>query len=195
MAIGGAEHGAQYAVDLNIPDVAAFQDGQSHEAHATFDGDILTSPHPSQPWLAVLFTERVPSGLRSRRIIILLDSACTTHIVTESWLLDHFVTISPEKIRWGNSQHVMLATGRRILVTGNMLPNFITRVTIFEGCLFAPTFGTNTLSVKKLFAKVTKTTVLFRAGAQFLDADNNLMGYYKTTIHKSIPSCLHYHLG
>ena len=33
------------------------------------------------------------------------------------------------------------------------------------------------LSVKKLSAKVTKTAVLFRARAQFLDAENNLMGY------------------
>ena len=46
---GGAEHGAGYAVDVNIPDVAAFQDGHPHEAHATLDGDILTSPNPSQP--------------------------------------------------------------------------------------------------------------------------------------------------
>ena len=38
MAIGRADHGWEYAVDLNIPDVAAFQGGQSHEAHATFDG-------------------------------------------------------------------------------------------------------------------------------------------------------------
>ena len=99
MAIGGDEHGAEYAVDLNIPDVAAFQDGRSHEAHATFDGDVLASPHPSQPWLAVLFTERVPPGLRLSRIINFLDPAYTTHIVTESWLLDDFVTISPEKIQ------------------------------------------------------------------------------------------------
>ena len=88
VAIGGAEHGAEYTVDLNILDVAAFHDGQSHEAHATFDGDILTSPHPSQPWLAALFTDIVLSCLRLSRIIIFLDSACTTHIVTESWLLD-----------------------------------------------------------------------------------------------------------
>ena len=40
MAIDGAEHGARYAVDLNIPDVADFQDGHPHEAHATLDGDI-----------------------------------------------------------------------------------------------------------------------------------------------------------
>ena len=150
VAIGGAEHGAENAVDLNIPDVAAFQDNQSHEAHATFDGDILTSPHLSQPWIAALFMERVPSGLRLSRIIILLDSACTTHIVTESWQLDDFVTISPEKIQWGNSQHVMLATGRETLVTRNMLPDGSTRVTSFEGCLFVPGFGTNLLSVKKL---------------------------------------------
>ena len=38
-------------------------DGQSHEAHATFDGDILSSPQPSQPSLAALFTDRVPLGL------------------------------------------------------------------------------------------------------------------------------------
>ena len=98
MAIGGAEHGAGDAVDLNIPDVAAFQDGHPHEAHATFDGDTLTSPRPSQPWLVPLFTDTVPYSIRLSRIIILLDSACTTHIVTESWLLDDFVTISPEKI-------------------------------------------------------------------------------------------------
>ena len=136
MAIGGAEHGAGYAVDLNIPDVAAFQDGHPHEAHATLDGDTLTSPRPSQPWLADLFTDRVSSGLRLSRIIILLDSACTTQIVTETWLLDDFITISPEKIQWGNSQHVMLATGKGTLVTKNMLPEGTTRVTSFEGCLF-----------------------------------------------------------
>ena len=64
MAIGGAEHGVEHAVDLNILDVADFQDGHPHKAHATLDGDILTSPHPSQPWLAALFTDIVPSGLR-----------------------------------------------------------------------------------------------------------------------------------
>ena len=117
LAIGDAEHGGEYAVDLNIPDVAAFQGGQSHEAHATFDGDILSSPHPSQPWLVALFTDRFPLGLWLSRIIILLDSACTTHIVTESWLLDDIVTVSPEKIQWGNSQYVMHATGRGTLVT------------------------------------------------------------------------------
>ena len=47
VAIGGAEHGAGYAVDLNILDVASFQDGHPHEAHAALDGDILTSPNPS----------------------------------------------------------------------------------------------------------------------------------------------------
>ena len=121
MSIVGAEHGAGNAVDLNIPHVAAFQDGHPHEAHATLDGDILTSPHPSQPWLAAFFMDRVIFGLRLSRNIILFDSACTTHIVTKSWLLDDFVTISPEKILWGNSQHVMLATGRGTLVTRNTL--------------------------------------------------------------------------
>ena len=66
-----------------------------------------------------------------------------------------------------------------------MLPDGTTRVTSFEGCLFVPGFGTNLLSVKKLSAKVTKTAVLFRAGAQFLDADNNLMGYCPEPVHKS----------
>ena len=69
----------------------------------------------------------------------------------------------------------MLANGRGTLVTKNMLPDGITRVISVEGCLFVPGFGTNLLSVKKLSAKVTKTAVLFRAGAQFLDADHNLM--------------------
>ena len=123
MAIDGADHGVGHAVDLVIPDVADFQDGHPHEAHATFDGEILTSPHPSQPWLAALFTDRVPSGLRLIRNIISFDSVCTMHIATESWLLDDFITISPEKIQWGNSQHVMLATGRGTLVTKNMLPD------------------------------------------------------------------------
>ena len=135
--------------------------------------------------LASLFTEIVPSILWLSRIIILLDSLCTTHIVTESWLLDDFVTISPDKVQWGNSQHVMLATGKGTLVTKNMLPDGSTRVTSFEGCLFVPGFGTNLLPVKKLSAKVTKTAVLFRAGAQFLDADNSLMGYFPEPIHKS----------
>ena len=156
MAIDGTEHGARYAVDLNIPHVDDFQDGHPHGAHATLDGESLTSPHPSQPWLAALFTDRVPSGLRLSRNIILLDSACTTHIVTESWLLDDFVTISPEKIQWGNSQHVMLATGKGTLVTKNMLPDGTTRVTSFEGYLFVPGFGTNRLSVKKVVRKSNK---------------------------------------
>ena len=99
MAIDGAEQGAGHAVDLIILGVVDFQDGHPHEAHATLDGDILTSPHPSQPWLAALFTDRIPFGLRLSRNIILLDSACTTHIVTESCQLDDFVTISPEKIQ------------------------------------------------------------------------------------------------
>ena len=66
-----------------------------------------------------------------------------------------------------------------------MLPDVSTRVTSFEGCLFVSGYGTNLLSVKKLSAKVTGTGVLFRAGAQFLDADNNLMGYCPEVIHKS----------
>ena len=70
----------------------------------------------------------------------------------------------------------MLNTGRGTLVTKNMLLDGSTPVTSFEGCLFVPGFGTNLLSVKKLSAKMTKTAVLFRAGAQFLDADNKLMG-------------------
>ena len=79
----------------------------------------------------------------------------------------------------------MLATGRGTLVTRNMLPDDTTRVTSFEGCLFVPGFGTNILSVKKLSVKVTKTAGLFRAGAQFLDAENNLMGYCPEPIYKS----------
>ena len=47
------------------------------------------------------------------------------------------------------------------------------------------------LSVKQLSAKVTKTAVLFRAGAQFLDAENNLMGYCPEPIFKFDL----YHLG
>ena len=70
----------------------------------------------------------------------------------------------------------MLATGRGTLVTRNMPPDGSTCVTSFEGCLFVLGFGTYILSVKKLSIKVTKTAVLFRVGAQFLDADNNLMG-------------------
>ena len=70
-----------------------------------------------------------------------------------------------------------------------MLPDGSTRVTSFEGCLFVLGFGTNLLSVKKKSAKVTKTTVLFRAKAQFLDADNNMMGYFPEPIHKSDLYC------
>ena len=79
----------------------------------------------------------------------------------------------------------MLATGRRTLVTRNMLLDGTTRVTCFEGCLFVPGFGANLLSIKKLSAKVTKTAVLFRAGAQFLDADNKLMWYCPEPVHKT----------
>ena len=107
------------------------------------------------------------------------------HIVTQSWLLDDFVRISKEKIEWGDLQHAILATRRGTLVTRNMLPDGSTRVTSFEGCLYVPGFGTNMLSVKKLSAKATGTRVFFRAGAQFLDADNNLMGYSPEPVHWS----------
>ena len=76
----------------------------------------------------------------------------------------------------GNSQHLMLAKGRGTLVTRNMLRDGSTRVTSFESFLFVPGFGTNMFSVKKLSAKATGTWVLFRPGAQFLDANINLMG-------------------
>ena len=79
----------------------------------------------------------------------------------------------------------MLATGRGTFVTKNTLPDGNTRVTCFEGCLFVAGFGTNLLLVKKLSAKVTKTAVLFRAGALFLDAENNLIRYCPETILKS----------
>ena len=71
---------------------------------------------------------------------------------------------------------------KETLVTRNTLPAGTTRVTSFEGCLFGLGFGTNLLSVKKLSAKVKKTAVLFRARAQFLDAKNNLMGYFPEPI-------------
>ena len=71
------------------------------------------------------------------------------------------------------------------MVTNNMLPDGTTRMTSFESCLFVPGFGTNLLSVKKLSAKVTQTAMLFCAGAQFLDAKNNLMGYCVEPIFKS----------
>ena len=63
MAIDGVDHGVGHASDLIIPDVSDFQDRHPHDAHATLDSDILTSPHPSHPWPAALITERVPSGL------------------------------------------------------------------------------------------------------------------------------------
>ena len=130
MAIGGADRdGAMYEIDLNIPDVDALQSGQPHQANATFDGDIDSFYDPSQPWLAALFTKRVPQGIGLSKTMILIDSACTVHIVTKSWLLDDCVTISPEKIQWGNSQHVMLARGKGTLVTRNMLLDGSTRVT------------------------------------------------------------------
>ena len=105
-------------IDLNIPDLDALQGGQPHQANATFDGDIHSfSSHPSQPWLVVLFTERVSIGIKLSRIIILLDSTCTVHILTESWLLNDFVTKFPEKIEWANSQHVIYATSGGKLAT------------------------------------------------------------------------------
>ena len=73
--------------------------------------------------------------------------------------IGRFCHYFPDEIQWGNSQHVMLATGRGTLVTRNTLLDGTTRVTSFEGCLFVPGFGTNMLSVKKLSAKVTKTAV------------------------------------
>lgn len=161
------------------------QGGLSHLANATFDSDIHSfSSHPTQPWIAAIFRERVPRGIRLSRII-LLDSACTVHIVTESWLLNDFVTIPPEKIKCGNSQHVMYATGRGTLVTRNMPPDGSTRVTRFGGCIYVPGFGTNLLSVKKLSTTATGSGVLFRAGAQFMGAQNNLMGYSPEPVHRS----------
>ena len=84
--IGRADGGGEYEVDLHIPDVDALHSGQPHLANATFDGNIHSFSHSSQPWLATLFTERIPQGIWLSRIIILFDSACTLHIVTESWL-------------------------------------------------------------------------------------------------------------
>ena len=154
-------------------------------ANVTFDGDIQPLSHPSQPWLAALFTERVPPCIRLSRIIILLDSACTVHIVTESWLLDDFVIISPEKIQWKNSQHVIHAFVRGTPVTRNMLLDRTTRVKSFEGFLYVLRFGTDLLSVKKLFAKATRNGMHFRSRAKFLDANNNLMGYSREPLHRS----------
>ena len=90
-----------------------------------------------------------------------------------------------KKIEWESSRHVMLATCRGTVVTKNMLPDGSTRVTSFVGCLYVLGFGTNMLSVKKLSAKATGTGVLFRAGTQFLDADNTLMGYSPELVHRS----------
>ena len=78
----------------------------------------------------------------------------------------------------------MHATGTGTLLTRNMLPDGSTRVTNFEGCLYVPSFGTDLLSVKKCFAKAKGTKVLSRAGEQYLDADNNLMGYIPEPVHK-----------
>ena len=99
VVVGGAEcNEAMYRIGLNIPDLDAQSGGQPHQANATFDGDIHSFfSHPSRPWLATLFTKRVHRGIKLSRIIILLDSACTVHIVTESWLLDDLITIPPKK--------------------------------------------------------------------------------------------------
>ena len=85
-AVGGARGDAEmYQVDVNISGLDALQGGQPHKANATFDGDIRSySSHPSQPWLASLFTKRVPRDIKLSRIIVLLELACTVHIVTES---------------------------------------------------------------------------------------------------------------
>ena len=79
----------------------------------------------------------------------------------------------------------MHTTGRGALVTRSMLLDGSTRVTNFAGLLYAPSFGKNMLSVKKLSKKTTGTRVLFRAGSQFLDANNNLMGYSLEPVHRS----------
>ena len=71
--VGANGDGAMYEIDLNIPDVDVFQGGEPHHANATFDGDIHSFSHPSHPWPAALFTERVPLGIKLSRIIILLD--------------------------------------------------------------------------------------------------------------------------
>ena len=99
MAIEGVGDDAEmYQVDLNILDLDALQGTKPHQANATFDVDIHSySSHPSQPSLADFVTEEVSKCTKLGRIIILLNSPCTQHIVTEPWLLNDFVTIYLEK--------------------------------------------------------------------------------------------------
>ena len=79
----------------------------------------------------------------------------------------------------------MHAANRGTLVNKTMIPDGSTRVTFIEGCLYVPSCGTNFLSFKKLLAKATRTGVLFRAGAQFLDASSNPIGYSPKLVHRS----------
>ena len=104
--------------------------------------------------------------------MILLDSACTIHIVTEPWLLDDDHLIEPEAIQWGNSAHRIYAVGKGTLVTMNALPGGGFRIVKFSGTLCVPNFGINLLLVKYLSSKRAGSGVLFRAGATFLDAQN-----------------------
>ena len=71
--------------------------------------------------LIVELNPQLPAGLQLSRIVILLDSACSVHIVTEAWLIDDYKEIAPECIQWGNSEHKMYAVGRGTLVTRNEL--------------------------------------------------------------------------
>ena len=84
MVVNGG--GAARQVDLSIPDLEEIYGCDrrvAHRAHATFDGQTESCfPHPSQPWLAAMFTERVPRGMLLSKLIILFDSACTSHIVS-----------------------------------------------------------------------------------------------------------------
>ena len=133
-------------VDLSIPELERV----AHRAHATCDSETeYYFSHPSQPWLAAMFTKRVPWGMLLSKLIILFDSACTSHIATESWLLDDFQFIRPEKIQRGKGEHVMFATGKITLVTQNSLPNGEVRVTSFEGVLFVPRIGTTCFRSRK----------------------------------------------
>ena len=127
---------------------------------------------------------QLPAGLQLSRIVILLDSVCTVHIVTEAWLLDDYTRIAPKCIQWGNGEHKMNAMGRGTLVTRNELRKGGFTIVSFPWALCAPNFGINHLSFKQLSSRAAGSGVLFKVGATLLDAENRVMGYSPESWHR-----------
>ena len=91
--------------------------------------------------LAVSCHDEVPRNFCLCRTVILLDSACTIHIVTKPRLLDDYHLIEPAAIQWGNLAHIMYAVGKGTLVTENALPRGGFRIVKFPVTLSVSNCG------------------------------------------------------